>query len=229
MKRAFWILLVLIAATVLSGLAAGAPAPSAAPSKIKGPPPTNWAPSKSAAAEKLPAVVDSVGLLERAVANDSSNWDNLYRLGVMYLDKDRVAGAQTVFMKASKLRPNDVATLVNLGAAYDQDGNSQKAQDAYNQALAVSPGDSIATCRLASSLYANSQYQKAVDLLRDLIVKKPRAHCAYFTLGVAFADAGIYKDAVRMWKKVIELAPNSQEAISAKESIDVLERVIKGQ
>ena len=49
-------------------------------------------------------------------------------------------------------------------------------------------------------------------MLRDLIVKRPNAHCAYFTLGVAFADAGIYKDAVRMWKKVVELAPTSPEA-----------------
>ena len=66
-----------------------------------------------------------------------------------------------------------------------------------------------------------------MDLLRNLITKNPAAYCAYFTLGVAFADAGIYKDAIRMWQKVVTLAPSSPEALSAKESIDVLERVIK--
>ena len=56
-----------------------------------------------------------------------------------------------------------------------------------------------------------------------------RAHCAYFTMGVAFADAGLYRDAIRMWKKVVELAPASPEAQSAKESVDVLERFLAGQ
>src|ERR1051326_7571886 len=68
-----------------------------------------------------------------------------------------------------------------------------------------------------------------MDMLRDLIARQPRSHCAYFTMGVAFADAGLYRDAIRMWKKVVELAPTSAEAQSAKESIDVLERFLSGQ
>ena len=43
---------------------------------------------------------------------------------------------------------------------------------------------------------------------------------------MAFADAGIYRDAIRMWKKVVELAPGSPEAVSAKESIEVLEKFV---
>jgi hypothetical protein len=48
-------------------------------------------------------------------------------------------------------------------------------------------------------------------------------------MGVAFADAGLYRDAIRMWQKVVELAPDSPEAISAKESIDVLSKYLTGQ
>ena len=68
-----------------------------------------------------------------------------------------------------------------------------------------------------------------MTLLRELVAKQPRSHCAYFTMGVAFADAGLYRDAIRMWKKVVELSPGSAEAQSAKESIDVLERFLAGQ
>jgi Flp pilus assembly protein TadD len=173
--------------------------------------------------------VDSLAMLEHAVAKDSSKFDNLYRLGTMYLDRDRVDEAQKVLAKAHTIKPKDVPTIVNLGAAYDALGKSGEAQKQYRAALQIAPNDSVATCRLASSLYAGGQYQEAMDMLRDLIAKRPNAHCAYFTLGVAFADAGIYKDAVRMWKKVVELAPTSPEAISAKESIEVLERVIQGK
>jgi cytochrome c-type biogenesis protein CcmH/NrfG len=63
-------------------------------------------------------------------------------------------------------------------------------------------------------------------MLREIIRKRPRAYCAYFTLGVAFADVGLYRDAIRMWQKVVEVAPSSPEAVSARESIDVLEKFI---
>jgi tetratricopeptide (TPR) repeat protein len=116
--------------------------------------------------------------------------------------------------------------MVNLGVAWDSKGEPEIAQKYYEAALGISPTDSVAKCRLASSLYAQARYSDAMDLLREIIDEKPGSYCAYFTLGVAFADAGIYSDAIRMWKKVIELSPDSPEAVSARESIDVLERFV---
>jgi cytochrome c-type biogenesis protein CcmH/NrfG len=66
-----------------------------------------------------------------------------------------------------------------------------------------------------------------MNLLRSVIQRSPGSYCAYFTLGVAFADAGIYRDAIRMWQKVVELAPESPEALSAKESITVLQKFVE--
>jgi Flp pilus assembly protein TadD len=172
------------------------------------------------------AADDTLALLERSVARDSSGFRDLYRLGVMYLDRDRPSEAARVLNKANQLRPKDVKVLVNLGAARDAEGNPFEAQRHYRAALEVSPGDSVATCRLAGSLYSSGKHQEAVDLLRDVIRDKPTSHCAYFALGVAFADAGIYREAIRNWKKVVELAPTSAEAISARESIEVLEKAL---
>jgi Flp pilus assembly protein TadD len=176
-----------------------------------------------------PAAVDSVGLLERAVARDSSKFDNLYRLGVLYLDRERMAEAGRVFGKANQLKPKNIKVLVNLGIAADAMGHSDEAQAWYGQALQASPDDSVAMCRMASSKYAQGKFDEAITMLRDLIAKKPRSHCAYFTLGVSFADAGLYRDAIRQWRKVVELAPESPEAASAKESIDVLEKFLQGK
>ena len=179
------------------------------------------------ASGEAPAVTDSLGMLERAVAKDSTKYENLQKLGVMLMDRDRNQEAARVFTKAVMLKPKDTHALVNLGAAYDALGQQEVAQGYYRDALKVSPDDSVATCRLASSLYAASKTGEAMDLLRKIIQEKPGSYCAYFTLGVAFADAGIYRDAIRMWKKVVALAPQSPEAISANESIDVLERYVK--
>jgi Flp pilus assembly protein TadD len=132
-----------------------------------------------------------------------------------------------VLHKAHKLKPKDHRVLVNLGAAYDAAGKPVDAQGYYRDALKLAPGDSVATCRLASSLYAAGTYGESMKLLRGMIGDGSRgAYCAYFTMGVAFADAGIYRDAIRMWRRVIELAPNSPEAASARESIEVLEQFV---
>ena len=180
-----------------------------------------------ARAARPAVVVDSLQILEKAVARDSTKFDNLWRLGVMYLDRERPVEATRIFTKASRLRPKNPKVLVNLGIALDASNHSDLAQQTYRQAMEVSPGDSIASCRLASSLYAEGKHQESVDVLRETIRERPGAYCAYFTLGVAFADAGIYRDAIRMWKKVIETGPNSPEAASAKESIEVLEKFVQ--
>ena len=205
-------------------LCATAPLALAADTKAAKPPKTD-----AKAAATAPAVTDSLGLLERAVAKDSTKFDNLYSLGIMYLDREKNAEAAQVFAKANKVKPKNVKVLVNLGVALDNLSRADQAQDYYKQAIAIAPNDSLASCRLASSLYAQGKFSDSINLLRDIIVKQPRSHCAYFTMGVAFADAGLYRDAIRMWKKVVELAPASAEAQSAKESIDVLERFLSGQ
>lgn len=183
--------------------------------------------SADAAPAAAPAVIDSLGMLERAVAKDSSKFDNLQKLGVMLMDRDRNQEAARVLTKAVTLKPKDTKALVNLGVAYDALGQQDAAQSYYRDALKSAPDDSVATCRLASSLYAASKTGEAMDLLLKVIKEKPNSYCAYFTLGVAFADAGIYRDAIRMWKKVVAIAPSSPEAISANESIEVLERYVK--
>lgn len=180
-------------------------------------------------AQQQDADQEEMSRLEKAVARDSSKVDNLFKLGVLYLDHDRALDATRVLTRAVVGDPKNVKALVNLGVAWDASGKPQLAQKYYEKALEIAPKDPVAKCRLASSIYAQSQYSRAVDLLRQIIDENPKAYCGYFSLGVAFADAGIYRDAIRMWKKVVELAPDSQEAVSAKESIDVLEKFVLKQ
>ena len=219
MKRLLSLFLLVLVATLalaVSHAGVASAAPVAADARQLTPPPA-------------PAVVDSLTLLERAVAKDSTKFDKVYALGVAYMDRERMQEALRVFEKAHQLQPKNVKVLVNMGAASDATGHPDFAQEYYARALALSPDDSLAACRMLSSKYAQGKYDESMAMARELIAKHPRAHCTYFQLGVAFADAGIYRDAIRMWKKVVELAPDSPEAVSAKESIDVLEKFLAGK
>lgn len=177
-------------------------------------------------ADVTAAPADSLELLAQAVAKDSTRFDDLALLGILYLERDQAEQAVAVLTRAHSLKPLDRKVAVNLGAALDAHNRPASAQLYYREVLAAFPGDSVASCRLAMSLYTQSRYAEAVRLLDEVIERTPRAHCAYFAMGVAFADAGIYRDAIRMWRKVVELSPGSPEGVSARESIEVLEKVV---
>ena len=195
------------------------PAPS--PSKTKSSTTVSGVPSSA------PAGPDSLKMLEAAVAKDSMSFDKNYRLGVAYLDRDRAIDAVSAFSRCVKLRPKEVKAWVNLGAAYDAIGKGDMARQQYRVALSVSPQDEIALCRLGASLYAGGFRPSAIDTLRLALQRHSNSYCAYFTLGVAYADAQIYNEAIRCWQKVVDIAPDSPEATSAKESINTLKDLLK--
>src|SRR5207245_9530267 len=79
----------------IASTAAHAAGTAPAPAKPAATPPAA-APAAAPAPAALPAAVDSLGLLEHAFEKDSTSFDNLYRLGVAYLDRDRVVDALRV-------------------------------------------------------------------------------------------------------------------------------------
>ena len=171
------------------------------------------------------APVDSLRELETKTAADSS-FDNLYRLGIAYLDRDRAFEAVQVFEKCTKLQPKNEKAWVNLGASHDAQGHGPLARVAYRQALEIKEYDEIALCRLSASLYANSLRPAAMDTLRLALKRHPESYCAYFTLGVAFADAQMFREAVRAWEKVTQYGAGTAEAQAAKESIGALLQIL---
>ena len=181
------------------------------------------------AAKNTKALPDSLPGLEAAVKKDSTNAKSQYRLGIAYLDRDRPAEAAGRFQKATTLKPDYVEAWVNLGAAEDAEGHGGLARTSYREALRLRPGDEIATCRLASSFYAVGIKDSSMDVLREAIAKNPKSTCAYFTLGVAYADAGMFREAIKAWQQVVDNAPASPEAESAGESIKLLKEYLGPQ
>jgi Flp pilus assembly protein TadD len=186
-------------------------------------------PATKPAAKASKAPVDSLPRLIAAVKKDSTDAKAAYRLGIAYLDRDQPIEAVKSFTLATKNKPDYVEAWVNLGAAQDANGHAGDARNAYRRALALRPNDEIAMCRLASSYYAVGSRDSAMDVLREQLKSNPKASCAYFTLGVAFADAGMFRDAIKAWQQVVANSPGSPEAESAGESIKLLQEYLGPQ
>jgi tetratricopeptide (TPR) repeat protein len=181
------------------------------------------------AAKAAPAAPDSLPRLEAAVKKDSTDVKAVYRLGIAYLDRDRPQEAAGLFHRATMLKPDYVEAWVNAGAAEDAIGHGAAARLAYRKALELRPTDEIAQCRMASSFYATGMKDSAMAMMRETLAKNPRSSCSYFTMGVAYADASMFREAIRVWQKVVEYSPGSPEAESAKESIKLLQEYLGPQ
>jgi tetratricopeptide (TPR) repeat protein len=214
-------------AVALLAAATSGPAPAgAAAAAEKKPAKAGSATKKGAAAKPAVSGPDSIARLEAVVRRDTTNAKNQYRLGLAYLDNDRPQEAMRAFNAAVTSKPDYLEAWVNLGASQDAIGHGYVAREAYRKALALQPEDEIALCRLASSFYAVGIKDSAMMVLHETLVKHPRSHCSYFTLGVAFADGGMFREAIAAWEKVIEYAPDSPEAKSATETVHLLKEYL---
>ena len=182
--------------------------------------------AKPAAKPAAKAAPDSLPRLEAAAKKDSTDARAQYRLGVAYLDRDRPQEAIGAFQAAVKAKPDYIEAWVNMGAGHDAIGHGGVARQAYRTALEIRPDDEIALCRMASSFYAVGMRDSAMIALRQTLAKHPRSHCSYFTLGVAYADGGMFREAIAAWDKVGEFAPGSPEAESATESVRLLKEYL---
>ncbi len=217
---------VALAVAALAGadgsFAAPATKPGAKPIARHATPAAKKGPADSTKVGATRALPDSLPRLEAAVRKDSTNVKALYKLGIAYLDRDRPIDAAVMFQKAVAIKKDYVEAWVNLGAAEDANGHGAYARQYYRTALGLRADDQIALCRMASSYYAAGIKDSAMDVIRNILKKDPNSSCAYFTLGVSFADANMFREAIRVWQKVVDLAPKSPEAESATESIKLL-------
>jgi tetratricopeptide (TPR) repeat protein len=150
----------------------------------------------------------------------------LFRLGNALYDQGRRQEAQTNFEKALVLKPDFVKAMVNLGVVLNESGKSEEALKYFESALAVSPKDVTVLCNKGQALYALRKYPQAIDLYRQGIRIDANAQLPHYLLGVAFADAGIYREAIVEWEKVVQIDPKTEAATTANEGIKVLRTLL---
>jgi tetratricopeptide (TPR) repeat protein len=91
----------------------------------------------------------------------------------------------------------------------------------------INPEDCNARSNLGNAYYAMSRYSEAMYEYRRAIDIDPKCHSALYNIGVAFADAGLFREAVSWWRKVVQAAPGTDAARNADDNIKILERFIQ--
>jgi tetratricopeptide (TPR) repeat protein len=166
----------------------------------------------------------AVARLEKQHAADPKNYRVLFDLGNAYIDANDQEKAKLMLTQAIELNPKYVEAMVNLGGLYSDLDQQDDAIKWFQEALKVDPENCKARSNLGNSYYTQQHYPDAMFEYRRAVEKDAKCYSAMYNIAVAFADAGLFRDAVAWWKKVEQLAPGTEAARSARENINILDR-----
>ncbi len=136
---------------------------------------------------------------------------------VPVFDEERAADLRIRAENNSK----DVESRVALGKLYFDAHRFDQAIPWYEQALAVAPNDVDVSTDLGVSYYYMQQPGRAVAQFERSLEVDPMHAKTYLNLGIvrAFGLQDL-NGALTAWERVIEIAPDSVEAIAAQDALD---------
>lgn len=167
---------------------------------------------------------DRIASLKKQLQANPKNYRFHYELGNLYAELEKGNDAQAEYEAALRINPNYLEAIVNLGGLFSDKGDHEQAIKYFERALTINPEDCKARSNLGNSYYAMERYPDAMFEYRRAIEFDPKCYSALYNIAVAFADAGMYREAVQWWGKVEKAAPGTSAARNARENIKLLER-----
>ena len=162
---------------------------------------------------------------KKDVSRVYNNLGNVYRAQGAY-DKAILA-----FQKALSLDRNIAGPNLNIGITYDvQQKMPEKAIPFYLKEIEIAPNDKPTyEAYLNLGIYYQEvikDYNKSIQYSRQAIRVNPDGfdrYKAYNCLANSFYLKEDVKSAIENWKKVVEIAPNTQSGRNARNNIDALQ------
>jgi len=119
--------------------------------------------------------------------------------------------------------PNDAETRVQLGNLYFDAERYDEATRWYEQAIQVDPKNVNASTDLGIAYYYSNQPDRALAQFDRSLAIDPKHAKTLLNIGIVRAFGKQDLDgAEKAWQRVIELAPNTQEAEVARKGLDGL-------
>ena len=137
--------------------------------------------------------------------------EDMFELGVQYLNKKNLRGALEKFEEAVKLNPSFVLAHFWLGNALAKTGDFKKAESHLRSAIKLKPDYAAAYNGLGNILTAQGNLEDALAQYITAIEKKPNYFEAHINIGIYWDNRGDFARALSLFKKAIEIEPQNAE------------------
>lgn len=151
---------------------------------------------------------------EEARRYDESNPDIFFNLGKACLEVKNVDDAIKHLTSATELNPSDSMGFYELAVVQDQQGMIDEAIDNYIHCLQLNNTNAKAYFGLGSLYGVSGEMDKAIEHLTHAVKLEPDFEDAIYNLGVALERKKEHKKAMTMYKKVLNINQNHEQARS---------------
>lgn len=108
----------------------------------------------------------------------------------------------------SKIKSNDIKTLLTLGESYSYLGEYKKSLEIYTEILNAEPNNADVYFNLGST-YKNIGFKnESINAYEKTIFLKPDYVAAHYNLGLGYYEIGMYEKAIEAYKISISLKPD---------------------
>ena len=135
------------------------------------------------------------------------------------LDESKAASLKAV----ADQNPGDVVTRVQLGNMYFDAGRYQEAANWYEQAMKLRPSDANVSTDLGIAYYYMNDPDRALAQFDKSLQIDPKHAKTLLNIGIvrAFGKQDM-KGAAEVWREILVVAPESEEAQAARQALDGL-------
>jgi tetratricopeptide (TPR) repeat protein len=115
---------------------------------------------------------------------------------------------------------------VNMGLAYEAKGARGDASKSFHSAIAVNPRDVLAYCHLGYVEQQSGNVAEAIGLYQQALAIDANCAQAHYNLGLAFAEAKVFKEALVEWETVVRLDPDGELGKTAAENVKIIKQYL---
>lgn len=143
-------------------------------------------------------------------------------MGVCHLLDGNPAGAIEHLIKAILINRNNLEAQIQLAIAHELVDEADLSLMIYNKLIETNPEFLKAYYNKAAMLMGMGDFMEASRTFFQLIKRNPDYYKAYLGIAMSFDKMAKYKDAIRYYKKFLELKQFSEDAIFARNRINEL-------
>lgn len=163
-------------------------------------------------------------LFSQVVADDPTNGEALYYLGVTQLRLGKPADAILSLEEAAVLEPDIKSLHFNLGLAYYKLDVYSSAVSEFNLAIQQDSENGVLYFFKGLAEQAQNRYRQSIASFNQAQQRYPEyRQLSNFYIGLAHYKGGNISDAKEAFNSTINVDPNSETAKSAREFLDILQ------
>ena len=161
-------------------------------------------------------------MLEKLTQLDESNDKYYLEMGICYLSDGQPAEAIPHLVKAIVINKENLEAQIQLAIAHELVEEPELSLMIYDKLIETNPEYLKAYYNKAAMLMGMGEFLEASKTFFKLIKRNPSYYKAYLGIAMSFDKLSRYKDAIRYYKKFLELKKFSEDAVFAQQRIKEL-------